>query len=215
MLCFMHTKRNKAGEAGSLDKGTIMERTSSHFTTRSGFTLIEFIGVLLLLGAGLAAVINAIASANARSDATEMANSVGHVVSSAQTVHKPTFGALTCQTLAQNGVFNGTSWRVDRAAGFAVFYNDEPTSTVTCAPANLFGTNDAYVLTFANMTNSRCSAFVDRVGRHAWVIAVNGTSVKAARGTIDAAVKGEQCEAAGTDDVQTVAVTLARQSPPQ
>lgn len=182
----------------------------------NGFTLIEFMGVLLLASVAIFLVLRQQQSAGIRSAAENVTRSLSFMQQKAGKVYNPNFAGLSCSTLANNGAFAGTSFRVDKSSGATkVFYDGEPTSEITCAAANLFGTNDSYRITIPNLSDDLCSELVDQISPLAWVITVNGTSVKPARGTLNVETLGTQCTADATSDAQSVILTLARQVAPK
>lgn len=193
--------------------------THSHFRRghQRGFTLFELLGVVAIIGIAVFAAMKVKRGAEIRSAANTLANNINFVTQKAPEVYPTSFAGLTCAVLANNGAFTGTSFRVDRSvpATPVVFYSNEPTSTLTCAPANLFGTNDAYTLTLPGLQNDMCNEVVDKLNASAWRIVINGTEVKPPRGVVDPAAKGAACNAAGTIDQQSVVVTLSRSQPAQ
>lgn len=189
--------------------------SSGGYARSRGFTLIEFVAVVVLISLAVSLVINRVSASRANSFASHMADSVSQLVVSAPGVHKPTFAGLSCVTLGNNGAFDGTSFTYDKAAGKVYYDNNEPGTDITCAPVNVFGTNDGFTVQFPNLTDERCNKFVEQADQYAWAIKVNGTDVKVARGALDADVKGQQCKADATKDQQVVELTLRRDTPPQ
>ncbi len=155
--------------------------------------------------------------AELRSAVATLSNNINFVTQKAPEIFPTTFTGISCAILANNGAFTGTSFRVDRTvpATPVVYYSNEANSQLTCAAANLFGTGDAYTITFPSLTNDMCNEVSDKLNTSAWVMTINGTSVKAARGALNTTTKGDQCNAAGTADNQTMVMTLARSLPPQ
>lgn len=182
-----------------------------------GFTLIEFMGVALLAALVIFLVLRQQRAANVRSDAATIASSVAFVQQKAASIYTPNFAAMTnCTGLANNGGFSGGSFRVDRTANPAaptVYYSQEPTTVITCAPATLFGTNDGFSLTMPGFSNDACAEVVDQVGAIAWRVDVNGTNVKPLRGVINPDTKGTECSSG--DDDNTITFVFGRQVAPQ
>lgn len=180
-----------------------------------GFTLLEFMGVLLLAAGLIFIVLRQQHASTVRGDANKIITSMQFAQQKASATFTPTYAAMTCPALANNAGFAGTTFRIDRSAGVNVYYNEDPSSLITCAPATLFGTNDAFAITLPAMTNDLCAEVIDQLGTLAWKIDVNGVNVKPPRGALDPAAKGVQCTAAGTNDLQSVAITMSRQAAPQ
>lgn len=181
-------------------------------TRAAGFTLIEIVFVLIILAIGIAYAVSQGASTSTASRATNLAQSVSYLNANVSGLFRPDFANMTsCTPVAQNSGFKGTTFTVD-AAG-VVTWGDSPTSALTCAPANLFATNDGYTLAFAGMTDEECTQFTTKVDNLSWIISVDGTTVKALRATLNPATLGAQCSAAAAADNHTVTITLARSAP--
>lgn len=179
---------------------------------QAGFTLIEIVFVLIILAIGIAYAVSQGASTSTASRATNLAQSVSYLNANVSGIFKPNFVNMTsCTPVAQNSGFKGTTFSVD-AAG-VVTWGDSPTSALTCAPANLFATNDGYTLTFAGMTDEECTQFITKVDNLAWNISVDSTVVKVTRAALNPATMGAQCSAAAQADNHSVLITLARTSP--
>lgn len=192
---------------------------SSTRTRQRGFTLFELVGVLALIALGMYGLMRAKRGAEVNTNAQTLYNSVATIQQETAKVYPGLFTGLTCVTLANNSVFSGTSFRVDRSvpATPTVFYNSEPNSQISCAAASVIigGQNDGYTLTFPGLSNEMCNAVADKLNQTAWLMSVNGTSVKALRGALDTTSKGAQCNAAATADNQTIVASFARSLPPQ
>jgi len=186
---------------------------------QNGFTLIELIGVMALIAILMYAGMKAKRNAEVNTQATSLYDAVSAIHAEVPKVYPGLFTGLTCAVLANNSVFSGTAFRVDRtnASAPAVFYNAEPNSQITCAPAAVIsaGSMDGYTMTFPALSNEMCNAVADKLNQSAWLIAVNGTAVKPLRGALDTATKGAQCNAAATQDNQTLVATFTRSLPPQ
>lgn len=199
---------------------TISNRTPVAGRPRqSGFTLIELIGVMALIAILVFAGMKIKRSAEVNTNATSLFNAVTAIHAEVPKVYPGLFTGMTCAILANNSVFSGTAFRVDRTvpATPTVFYNAEPNSQITCAPAAVItaGQNDGYTLTFPALSNEMCNAVADKLNQSAWLMTVNGTQVKALRGALDTANKGAQCNATATQDNQTIVATFTRSLPPQ
>lgn len=188
-------------------------------TRQKGFSLFELIAVIALVGAATFFITKAKRGAEVDTNATNLYNSVATIQNTAPRVYPGVFTGLTCATLANNGVFSSTSFRVDRTnpATPIVFYSAEPNSQIGCEPTSVVvaGQNDGYRLTFPALTNEMCNAVADKLNSSAWLMTVNGTSVKGLRGALNTDTKGAQCNAAATNDMQTVVATFTRSLPPQ
>lgn len=186
---------------------------------QGGFTLIELVGVMALIAILVFAGMKAKRNAEVNTQATSLYNAVTTIHAEVPKVYPGVFTGLTCAILANNSVFSGTAFRVDRTvpATPTVFYNAEPTSQITCAPAPVItaGQNDGYSLTFPALSNEMCNAVADKLNQSAWLVSVNGTPVKQLRQAMDAATKGAQCNATATQDNQTLVATFTRSLPPQ
>jgi hypothetical protein len=186
------------------------------FKKQTGFTLLELMGVLLLISLGIFLVLRQQASAGVRADADAINKSLSFTAQKAPAIFTPTFGALTCPGLANNGAFSGTQFRVDRTVNpVQVFYSEDPASLIACAPATLATANDAYRITLPAMSNDLCSEVVTKLNPLVWTVTVNGTAVKAFRGALNPDTLGTTCTATATTDAQVVAVSFGRTSPPQ
>jgi prepilin-type N-terminal cleavage/methylation domain-containing protein len=184
---------------------------------QAGFTLFELIGVLALIAIAMYGLMRLKRTAEVNTNAESLRSSVSQIQQQAPNVYPGVFTGLTCATLANNDVFAGTSFRIDRSSPTnpVIFYNAEPNSQITCAPANVVnGTNDGYTLTFPGLSNAMCNAVADKLSQMAWLISVNGTSVKALRGTLNTDQKGAQCNASGSEDNQTIVASFTRALPP-
>lgn len=181
--------------------------------------MIELIGVLALIGILTYMGMRINRNAEVNTNATAIYNAVTSVRQAVPKVYPGMFTGLTCPILANNSVFSGTDFRVDKSvpATPTVFYNAEPNSQIQCAPASVItaGQNDGYTLTFPALSNDLCNAVAEKLNDMAWLMTINGTSVKALRGALNAATKGSQCNATATQDNQTIVVTLSRSLPPQ
>ena len=184
---------------------------------QGGFSLLELLAVVAIIGLAVFTVMKVKKGAELRSAVQSLSSNIAFVIQKAPEVYPSTFAGLTCPILANNGAFTGTSFRVDRTvpATPVVFYNNEANSALTCAASNVFGTNDAYTVSFPALTNDMCNEVADKLNASAWVMTINGTSVKAARGALNSTTKGDLCNATGTADNQTLVATFARSLPPQ
>lgn len=199
---------------------TAPTRISSNIRTRQrGFTLFELVGVMALIAVAMYGLIRAKRGAEVNTNAQTLYNSVATIQQETAKVYPGLFTGLTCVTMANNGVFSGTSFRVDRSvpATPTVWYNAEPNSQISCAAASVIvgGQNDGYTLTFPGLSNEMCNAVADKLNQTAWLMSVNGTSVKALRAALDTTTKGAQCNATATADNQTIVASFARSLPPQ
>lgn len=186
---------------------------------QGGFTLIELIGVMALIAILMYAGMKVKRNAEVNTQATNLYNAVTAIHAEVPKVYPGVFTGLTCAILANNSVFSGTAFRVDRTvpATPTVFYNAEPNSQITCEPAAVItaGQNDGYSLTFPALSNEMCNAVADKLNQSAWLLSINGTQVKQLRQALDAANKGAQCNATATQDNQTLVATFTRSLPPQ
>jgi prepilin-type N-terminal cleavage/methylation domain-containing protein len=186
---------------------------------QSGFTLIELIGVMALIAILVYAGMKIKRNAEVNTQATTLFDAVVAIQAEVPKVYPGLFTGMTCAILANNSVFSGTAFRVDRSvpATPTVFYNAEPNSQITCSPVSVItaGQNDGYTLTFPALSNEMCNAVADKLNQSAWLISINGTNVKALRGALNTADKGTQCNAAATQDNQTLVATFTRSLPPQ
>lgn len=181
-------------------------------TRQAGFSLLDAVFWLIIAGIGIAFVVSQFGSTNTSSRASNVAQSTSRLQSKVIEAFKPDFSAVTsCADLARTSAFTGTTFTVDST--YNVTWGDSPTSSLTCAPANLFGTNDGLALTFNGMADDECNGFVTKVNNLAWNISVNGTQVKANRGTLNPVTQGTQCTATATTDNQVVLITIGRTSP--
>jgi type II secretory pathway pseudopilin PulG len=198
---------------------TTIRKVFGRRSRQGGFTLFELIGVMALIGIATFAIMRAKRGAEVTTNAQALYNSVAAVQNEAPKVYPGVFTGLTCATLANNSVFSSTSFRVDRTnpATPTVFYSAEPNSQITCAPASVVvaGQNDGYTLTFPALSNEMCNAVSDKLNTSAWLMTVNGTPVKALRQALNTDTKGAQCNAAATNDNQTIVATFTRSLPPQ
>lgn len=176
----------------------------------AGFTFLEFLGVMALVGAGYLIVARQMDAAGTHSQATALTNGVGQVIEKVPPLYVPTFAAITCADMVNNGAFKNSGFRVD---GTNVFYGGDAATQLTCAPATLFATNDGYTLTFPAMTDELCASFANKVAQHAWSITVNGVLVKVLGAAINPDATGTQCTTTGGS--HPVAVNLMRQRPAQ
>lgn len=195
-------------------------RTLSNSRTRQrGFTLFELVGVLALIALAMYGLIRAKRGAEVNTAAQTLYNSVATIQQETAKVYPGQFTGLSCVTLANNSVFSGTAFRVDRSvpATPTVFYNAEPNSQITCAPSAVIvgGQNDGYTITFPGLSNEMCNAVADKLNQTAWIMLVNNTQVKGLRGALDTTLKGAQCNATGTNDNQTIIAAFTRSLPPQ
>jgi hypothetical protein len=195
-------------------------RIPSNIRSRQGgFTLFELVGVLALIAVAMYGLIRAKRGGEVDTNAQTLYNSVATVQQQAAKIYPGLFTGLTCVTLANNSVFSGTSFRVDRSvpATPTVFYNAEPNSQIACAAASVIvgGQNDGYTLTFPGLSNDMCNAVADKLNQTAWLMSINGTAVKALRQALDTTTKGAQCNAAATADNQTIVASFSRSLPPQ
>jgi prepilin-type N-terminal cleavage/methylation domain-containing protein len=106
---------------------------------QAGFTLFELIGVLALIAIAMYGLMRLKRTAEVNTNAESLRASVAQIQQQAPNVYPSVFTGLTCATLANNDVFAGTSFRVDKSspANPVVYYNAEPNSQLSCAPASV------------------------------------------------------------------------------
>lgn len=184
---------------------------------QGGFSLLELLAVVAIIGLAVFTVMKVKKGAELRSSVQSLASNMAFVIQKAPEVFPSTFAGLTCPILANNGAFTGTSFRVDRTVPNTpvVYYSSEANSALTCAPANMFGTNDAYTVAFPALTDDMCNEVADKLNASAWVMMIDGAYIKSARGAMDSAYKGVQCTSTSNPDERTLVATFGRSLPPQ
>lgn len=192
-------------------------KRSTSGKNQQGFTLLELLAVTALIAAVIFAGLKIKRSAEIRTTAATLTNNMNVVNQKVAEIYPTSFTGLSCVTLINNGAFTGTSFIVDRTvpATPTVAYSSEAGSTLTCAPGNVTGTNDGYAITFPALSNDMCNEVAEKLNGSAWVMTINGTNIKAARGALDSATKGAQCNATATDNAQVLVASFTRALPPQ
>lgn len=180
---------------------------------QTGFTLLELLGVLLLISLGIALTLNQMASTKVRATANDVSNSLSFMIQKAGAVYSPTFTGVTCGGLLNNSVFLGTSFKVERTPAVTVFWMDLPAASITCTSTSFRSPNDALVIAMQGMSDALCPEIADTVNRLSWQTMVDGVIVKPFLGVMDPDAKGVLCGPSANEDSHTLTVFLMRNAP--
>jgi len=173
----------------------------SPLATRRGFTLIEVLVVIVLIGLAAAVIIpRFITSGNklrANDEVTELQQIVSEV--KAKYTSAPTFTGVTLTGLVNLQVF--PSVRTNQAAGTAANAFGGVWAVALNAPAN-----DQITLTGGSYPRSVCADVVTNAQAAFTAVSVNAVAVKPAGGALDINATGTNCNA----DLNTIAWTFTK-----
>lgn len=184
-----------------------------------GFTLIEMGAVLAVAGIALFLIIKLITAMNIRNTAKDINTSLVDAQIKVARLYPTSFAAVaSCVPLITNNVFSAGTFRIDKTvpATPTVSYSNEPGSTLTCASDTITSAGDGIALGAPAMSDDLCAELVGRVNPLAWIIKIDGTTVKTKSGTLNTNTAGTLCtNTAATTDNHTVTFILGRTLPPQ